>query len=133
MTDPIEQFNLAVPEADLDDLRERLVRTRWPERETVTDTGQGPQLAKVQALVDHWHGAYDWRTCEAWLNDAGQYKTTIDGLGIHFLHVRSPQSDAMPLLLCHGWPGSILSSASSSAPSPTRGRRVAIPPTPSTW
>jgi pimeloyl-ACP methyl ester carboxylesterase len=108
MTDQIEKFNLAVPEADLDDLRERLGRTRLPERETVTDTGQGPPLAKIQALVDHWRGAYDWRTCEAWLNDAGQYKTTIDGLGIHFLHVRSPQADAMPLLLCHGWPGSIL-------------------------
>jgi len=108
MTDPIEKFDLAVPEADLDDLRERLARTRWPERETVTDNEQGPQLARVQALVDHWHDAYDWRTCEAWLNEAGQYKTTIDGLGIHFLHVRSPQADAMPLLLCHGWPGSVL-------------------------
>ncbi len=104
----IEPFHLSVPEADLDDLRDRVARTRWPDRETVPDTSQGPQLSKLQALTGHWLGAYDWRRAEAELNGFGQFTTTIDGLAIHFLHVRSPEPDALPLLLSHGWPGSIL-------------------------
>lgn len=106
--DTIEPFVIRVPEADLDDLRERLARTRWPERETVGDTSQGPPLAKLEALLAYWSDGYDWRRCEALLNGLGQYRTAIDGLGIHFLHIRSAEPDALPLLLTHGWPGSIL-------------------------
>ncbi|MBC8067014.1 MAG: alpha/beta fold hydrolase [Deltaproteobacteria bacterium] len=108
MTQQIERFALSVPEAALDDLKGRLARTRWPDAETVTDTRQGPPLSKVRALCDHWLHAYDWRRCEAVLDRFGQYRTEIDGLGIHFLHVRSPHADALPLLLTHGWPGSVL-------------------------
>jgi epoxide hydrolase len=108
MSDAITPFILAVPEAELDDLRNRLLRVRWPDRETVDDASQGPPLAKVRALCEYWRDSYDWRRCETLLNDFGQYRTEIDGLGIHFLHVRSPEKDAMPLLMTHGWPGSVL-------------------------
>ena len=108
MSSSIEPFHLSIPEPQLVDLRSRLHGTRWPERETVPDTGQGPPLQKIRALVDYWRDQYDWRRCEAVLNGLGQYRTTIDGLGIHFLHVRSPESDALPLILTHGWPGSVL-------------------------
>ena len=80
----------------------------WPDRETVGDTSQGPQLAKLQALCAYWADRYDWRRCEAQLNGFGQFRTTIDGLDIHFLHVRSPEPDALPLIMTHGWPGSVL-------------------------
>ncbi|TPG42559.1 epoxide hydrolase [Sphingomonas koreensis] len=108
MPSTIEPFQLAVPEADLTDLRDRLARTRWPDGETVDDTSQGPPLAKLRALADHWLNEYDWRRCEAMLNGFGQYRTEIAGLGIHFFHIRSPESDALPLLMTHGWPGSVL-------------------------
>ena len=108
MLDIIEPFQLHVPEADLLDLRERLTRVRWPDRETVKDTSQGPPLAKMEALCAYWLERYDWRRCEAELNGLGQYKTVIDGLDIHFLHIRSPVEDATPLLMTHGWPGSVL-------------------------
>lgn len=108
MTHSITPFHLAVPQADLDDLRTRLTRTRWPDQETVNDTSQGPPLAKIRALVDHWRDNYDWRACETLLNGWGQFRTEIDGLDIHFLHVRSPERDALPLLMTHGWPGSVL-------------------------
>ena len=108
MNTAIEPFHLAVPEAELDDLRERLARTRWPDRETVDDTSQGPPLARLRALVDHWRNRYDWRRCETMLNGFGQFGTRIDGLDIHFLHVRSPHAGALPLLMTHGWPGSVL-------------------------
>lgn len=108
MTTTIQPFYLDVPQAQLDDLRDRLARTRWPDRETVDDTSQGPPLDKVRALAAHWQNGYDWRRCEAMLNGFGQYRTEIDGLGIHFLHVRSPELDALPLLMTHGWPGSVL-------------------------
>ena len=104
----IEHFTLSVPESQLDDLRQRLDRTRWPDAETVDDTSQGPPLARVQALCDYWRHRYDWRRCEALLNTMGQFRAEIDGLGIHFLHIRSPEVDALPLLLTHGWPGSVL-------------------------
>ena len=106
--DAIEPFRLDIPESQLADLRDRLARTRWPDPQTVADTSQGPRLEKIHALVDHWRDRYDWRRCEATLNGLGQHRTTIDGLGIHFLHVRSPEPDALPLLLTHGWPGSVL-------------------------
>jgi microsomal epoxide hydrolase len=108
MSDLIQPFQLSVPEAQLDDLRDRLGRTRWPDRETVTDTSQGPPLQKIQALAAYWRDNYDWRRCEAKLNGFGQHRTSIDGLGIHFLHIRSPEPDALPLVLTHGWPGSVL-------------------------
>ena len=108
MSDLIEPFQLSAPEAQLDDLRDRLHRPRWPDRETVTDTSQGPPLEKIQALAAYWRDDYDWRRCEAMLNGFGQYRTSIDGLGIHFLHISSPEPDALPLILTHGWPGSVL-------------------------
>lgn len=106
--DAVRPFVLDVPQADLDDLRHRLLRTRWPDRETVADTTQGPQLERVQRLVAHWSGAYDWRRAEALLNGWGQFTTRIDGLDVHFVHVRSRVPGARPLLLTHGWPGSVL-------------------------
>jgi pimeloyl-ACP methyl ester carboxylesterase len=108
MNDAITPFILDVPQADLDDLRRRLANIRWPERETVDDWSQGAPLAKVRALCDYWRTRYDWRRCEARLNGLGQFKTEIDGLGVHFLHVRSPHPNAMPLLITHGWPGSVI-------------------------
>ncbi|MEP7765198.1 epoxide hydrolase family protein [Sanguibacter sp. 25GB23B1] len=104
----ITPFVLDVPQAELDDLRQRLLATRWPDRETVGDTSQGPTLDKIQNLVDHWATTYDWRRTEALLNGWGQHTTSIDGLDIHFLHVRSAVPGARPLLLTHGWPGSVL-------------------------
>jgi pimeloyl-ACP methyl ester carboxylesterase len=106
MGDEIRPFRLDVPESELEDLRRRLAATRWPEKETVEDWSQGAPLKDVRALVEHWATAYDWRRCEAMLNGFGQFKTTIDGLEIHFLHIRSPVAGAMPLLMTHGWPGS---------------------------
>jgi microsomal epoxide hydrolase len=108
MTDLIRSFRLEVNQSDLDDLKARLLQTRFPDQETVPDTSQGPQRARLKALISHWADGYDWRACEALLNGWGQYKTEIDGLGIHFLHIRSPQSGALPLMLLHGWPGSVL-------------------------
>ena len=108
MFHPIKPFQLSVPEVQLTELRQRLRLTRWPDRETAADTSQGPPLAKVQALVAYWLDQYDWRRCEAMLNGFGQHLTSIDGLNIHFLHIRSPEPDALPLILTHGWPGSVL-------------------------
>jgi len=108
MSDAILPFTLSVPQADLDDLQARLAQTRWPDPETVDDRSQGPQLATLQALVKRWQDGYDWRRCESMLNGLGQYHTEIDGLDIHFLHIRSPEPDALPLLMTHGWPGSVL-------------------------
>ncbi len=108
MNTAITPFVLDVPQADLDDLQRRLANTRWPERQTVDDWSQGAPLAKVRALCDYWRMGYDWRRCEARLNGLGQFKTEIDGLGVHFLHVRSPHPNALPLLITHGWPGSVI-------------------------
>jgi pimeloyl-ACP methyl ester carboxylesterase len=104
----IRPFTIRVPEADLEDLRARIVATRWPEKETVPDRSQGPQLATMRALADYWATEYDWRRCEARMNSFPQFLTEIDGLDIHFLHVRSPHEDALPLIVSHGWPGSIV-------------------------
>lgn len=108
MSDAITPFTLAIPQAQIDDLHRRLDNTRWPEREPVQDWSQGAPLSKVQALCDYWRTKYDWRRIEARLNGFGQFKTKIDGLDIHFLHVRSPHENALPLLLTHGWPGSVI-------------------------
>jgi pimeloyl-ACP methyl ester carboxylesterase len=108
MSDAVTPFTLAVPQADLDDLDRRLDNARWPERETVADWTQGSPLERVRALCDHWRHQYDWRRIEARLNALGQFKTRIDGLDLHFLHVRSPHPGALPLILTHGWPGSVM-------------------------
>lgn len=101
-------FKIEVPEADILDLKSRLDRIRWPEKETVSDWSQGAPLAEMQKLVEYWRNDYDWRRCEAGLNGLAQFRISLDGLDIHFLHVRSSNPDALPLLLTHGWPGSIL-------------------------
>src|SRR5580704_5650211 len=97
-----------VPEAELTELRRRINATRWPERETVMDTSQGVQLAAIQELARYWATEYDWRKVEARLNAVPQFMTEIDGLDIHFIHVRSKQENALPLIVTHGWPGSII-------------------------
>lgn len=104
----VRPFTLNVPQIELDDLADRLKRTRWPDPSPVEDGRQGPPLAKIKALVDYWQTAYDWRRCEALLNSLGQSRTTIDGVEVHFLHIRSKHAQAMPLLMTHGWPGSVL-------------------------
>ncbi|MFQ3894821.1 epoxide hydrolase family protein [Sphingobium sp. R-7] len=104
----IRPFVLSVDEDVLADLRSRLERTRWQEAETVTDWSQGARLSTVKSLCDYWREGYDWRRCEAQLNSWGQYKTELDGLAIHFLHIRSAEPDALPMLMTHGWPGSII-------------------------
>src|SRR5213076_15731 len=104
----IRPFTIDVPEADLEDLRARIAATRWPEKETVVDASQGVQLATLQALAHYWETEYDWRKCEAKLNSVPNFITEIDGLDIHFVHVRSKHEDALPLVVCHGWPGSVI-------------------------
>src|SRR4051794_41113284 len=104
----IRGFDVDVPEASLDDLRRRVASTRWPEKETVTDDSQGVPLAMMQELARYWATDYDWRRCEAVLNGLPQFITEIDGLDIHFIHVRSRHGDALPLIVTHGWPGSIV-------------------------
>jgi pimeloyl-ACP methyl ester carboxylesterase len=106
-TAAIRPFNVNVPEKALVDLRQRIAATRWPDREIVTDRSQGAQSAKIQALVRYWGTGYDWRKAEAKLNALPQFVTKIDGLDIHFIHVRSRHPNALPLIMTHGWPGSI--------------------------
>ena len=107
MTD-IRPLTLAIPDTQIEDLKSRIAMTRWPEAETVDDWSQGTPLEALKALVAYWMDDYDWRRCEARLNGFGQYLTEIDGLDIHFLHVRSPHVEAVPLILTHGWPGSVI-------------------------
>jgi pimeloyl-ACP methyl ester carboxylesterase len=104
----IHPFRVNVPEAELTELRRRINATKWPERETVTDATQGVQLATVQALARYWATEYDWRKIEAKLNALPQFITEIDGLDIHFIHVRSKHQNALPLIVTHGWPGSVV-------------------------
>ena len=106
--DAIRPFRIDVPEEDLVDLRRRVVATRWPDHETVADQSQGVQLAKLQELVRYWGTDYDWRTIEETLNVLPQFVTTIDGLDIHFIHVRSRDPNALPIIVTHGWPGSVI-------------------------
>jgi pimeloyl-ACP methyl ester carboxylesterase len=107
-TSAIRPFRVDVPEEALADLRRRIQATVWPERETVADSSQGVPLAMVQELARHWATGYDWRRCEARLNALPQFTTEIDGLDIHFVHVRSAHDDALPLIVNHGWPGSVV-------------------------
>src|SRR3954470_9950736 len=102
----IRPFRVNVPEEELIELRRRINATRWPDRETVPDQSQGVQLATVQALARYWATGYDWRKCQARLNALPQFITEIDGLDIHFIHVRSQHEDALPVIVTHGWPGS---------------------------
>src|SRR5471030_1091554 len=104
----IRPLRVHAPEAQLADLRRRIKATRWPERETVTDSSQGVPLAMIQKLAHHWATDYDWRKCEAKLNALPQFITEIDGLDIHFIHVRSKHDNAMPMIVTHGWPGSVI-------------------------
>jgi pimeloyl-ACP methyl ester carboxylesterase len=104
----IRPFHVNIPEAELTELRRRINATKWPERETVTDASQGVQLATTQKLARYWATDYDWRKCEAKLNAVPQFITEIDGLDIHFIHVRSKHENALPLIVTHGWPGSII-------------------------
>jgi pimeloyl-ACP methyl ester carboxylesterase len=106
--DAIRPFHVNVPEADLTELRRRINATRWPERETVADESQGVPLATMQELARYWGTEYDWRKCEAKLNALRQFVTEIDGLDIHFIHVRSKHENALPLIVTHGWPGSVI-------------------------
>jgi pimeloyl-ACP methyl ester carboxylesterase len=104
----IRPFRIAIPQEQLDDLRRRLALTRWPDREPVGDASQGVPLERMKALIKHWHDRYDWRRVEARLNTYPQFVTTIDDIDIHFLHVRSQHATATPLIMTHGWPGSII-------------------------
>jgi pimeloyl-ACP methyl ester carboxylesterase len=104
----IRPFHFEAPEAELQELRRRISATRWPDRETVPDRTQGVPLATTQALARYWATEYDWRTCEARLNALPQFVTEIDGLDIHFIHVRSKHENALPVIITHGWPGSIV-------------------------
>jgi hypothetical protein len=108
MTDAIRPFRIDIPEEDLADLRRRVLATRWPDRETVMDQSQGVQLAKLQELARYWGKDYDRRKIEGTLNAFPQFVTTIDGLDIHFIHVRSRDQNALPLIVTHGWPGSVI-------------------------
>ncbi|MDX0178927.1 epoxide hydrolase [Sinorhizobium meliloti] len=104
----LRPFNFQASQASLDDLRRRIAQTRWPDRETVDDQSQGIQIEKLKPLVEYWGTSYDWRKAEAKLNALPQFMTTIDGVDIHFIHVRSRHPNAMPLIMTHGWPGSVL-------------------------
>jgi pimeloyl-ACP methyl ester carboxylesterase len=106
--DAVRPFTATAPEAELTELRKRIAATRWPDKETVADQSQGVQLATMQKLARYWATDYDWRKCEARLNALPQFMTEIDGLDIHFIHVRSKHDDALPLIVTHGWPGSII-------------------------
>jgi pimeloyl-ACP methyl ester carboxylesterase len=105
---PIHSFRFEATQEAIDDLRRRIVATRWPSKELVQDRSQGVQLAAIQALAQFWTTDYNWRTAEAKLNALPQFTTEIDGLTIHFIHVRSPHEDSLPLIMTHGWPGSVI-------------------------
>ncbi|MCI0745836.1 MAG: epoxide hydrolase, partial [Verrucomicrobia subdivision 3 bacterium] len=107
-SDTIRPFRVNVPKAALTDLRQRLVATRWPTKELVKDRSQGVQLATLKELTRYWSTEYDWRKAEARLNAYPQFVTKIDGVDIHFIHVKSRHPDAMPLIMTHGWPGSVI-------------------------
>src|SRR4026209_2198562 len=104
----IRPFHLEIPEEQMDDLRRRIAATRWPSKELVSDRSQGVQLATVQELARFWETDYDWRKAEAKLSAVPQFLTEIDGVDIHFIHVKSPHENALPLIMTHGWPGSVI-------------------------
>ena len=121
----IRPFKVEVSEEELAELRERIAATRWPSKELVEDRSQGVQLATIQELARYWTSDYDWRACEAKLNALPQFTTEIDGLDIHFIHVRSEHENALPLIITHGWPGSVIELLEVGRPAdrPDRARR----------
>ena len=135
----IEPFRIDIPQRDLDDLAGRLAATRWPDEVAGAGTEYGMPLGTTRRLAEHWRTSYDWRAHEAQLNEFPQYRTTIDGQTIHFLHVQSAEPDALPLLLLHGWPGSVLEFAGMIGPltdpkahggDPSRAFHVVVPSLP---
>jgi len=123
----IRPFQVEIPEEELAELRRRIAAARWPSKELVADRSQGVQLATLQALARYWTTDYDWRTCEARLNALPQFTTQIDGVDIHFIHVKSPHADALPLIMTHGWPGSVIELLETVGPltdPPTHGGRA---------
>ena len=122
----VRPFRIDVPEREIEELRRRIDATRWPTKELVADRSQGVQLAAMQELARYWTTEYDWRRCEARLNALPQFKTEIDGLNIHFIHVKSRHENALPLIMTHGWPGSIDRAARDHRPPhrPDRARRT---------
>jgi len=133
ITTAFRPFHVEIPQEHIDDLRRRIAATRWPTKELVSDRSQGVQLATLQALARYWATEYDWRRCEARLNALPQFTTEIDGVDIHFVHVRSPHEDALPMIMTHGWPGSVIELLDTMARSRTRPRTAAPPTTLSTW
>ena len=107
-SETIRPFVVHIPNDDLKDLHKRILETRWPDKETVADQSQGAKLANLQGLVEYWGKNYDWRKAEAKLNAYPQFITTIDGVDIHFIHARSKEPNAMPVIISHGWPGSVV-------------------------
>ena len=112
----VRPFRIEVPQGEIDELRRRIDATRWPTGELVTDRSQGVQLAAIQNLARYWRTEYDWRRCEARLNALPQFKTEIDGLDIHFIHVESAHKNALPLIMTHGWPGSVVELLETTGP-----------------
>jgi len=115
-TTAIRSFQIGIPEEQIDDLRRRVAATRWPGKELAPDRSQGVQLATLRELAGYWTGEYDWRRCEARLNALPQFTTEIDGVEIHFVHVRSRHEDALPLVMTHGWPGSVVELLDAAGP-----------------
>jgi len=108
MSEEIRDFKVDIPQSALEDLKSRLALARFPEAETVEDWSQGIPLGYVKEICEYWRGTYDWRRCEQTLNQYPHHLTEIDGVDIHFIHIKSPVPDARPLLMTHGWPGSII-------------------------
>jgi epoxide hydrolase len=129
----IRPFTIDVPQADLDDLRDRLARTRWAADLPGVGWSRGVPASYLKGLAEYWRDGYDWRAHERKLNEYPQFTTEIDGQDIHFLHVRSPEPDALPLILIHGWPGSIVEFLDIIGPLTDPRRTAGIPRTRSTW
>ena len=129
----IRPFRVDVPDEAIADLRRRIAATRWPSRELVADRSQGVQLATITELARYWATDYDWRAFEARLNALPQFKTEIDGVDVHFIHVRSPHAGAMPLIMTHGWPGSVIELLGVVGRSPIQPRTAGVRRTRSIW
>jgi hypothetical protein len=139
MTSPVGEeaavrpFRIDVPEEDLVELRRRIEATRWPSKELVPDRSQGVQLATMQELARYWATDYDWRKAETKLNALPQFTTEIDGVDIHFIHVKSPNENALPLIMTHGWPGSVIELLETVGPLTDPTAHGGQAQTPSTW
>ncbi|WP_329363153.1 epoxide hydrolase [Streptomyces sp. NBC_00669] len=129
-SDRVTPFRIDIPDSALEDLKDRLHRVRLAGRETAPDSSQGVQRERLEGLLEYWATGYDWRDLERRLNELGQFRTTVDGLGLHFMHVRSPRPDATPLLLLHGWPGSFLEFLKTVGPLTEHGFHLVVPSMP---